>query len=201
MPRCSCGCGGVLTQQTIRKHLSGKSVPRAVQAAVKAFRTHGREFRPPQLKPAKKTRSSRRFFPSSPRQSNSEDLDPNEPSIPDFDPAMEEMDYINENEDEDNTEIQMERVFHATRDVWSGHRSNEEDDRSEGSEEAGGEDNDMNEFIDHSQDDDNYSSEDSGSESKSGHGMTMVDELGEEFEREVVANGELHILICLFNTN
>lgn len=190
MPKCSCGCGGTLTQQTIRKHLSGKSVPRAIQAAIKAFRTRGRDIRPPQLKPDKKLRSSRRFFPSSPRQSNSEDIDFYEPSIPDHDHAM-DLDSINENEDD--VGLQMEHIIHTTRDVWSGYRSDDDDNGSQGSEERGRGYNDMDNNNDN--DDDGDDNEDMESESENGYGMAMVDELGEEFEREVVANGKLCIFI------
>src|SRR5258705_367471 len=67
MPTCTCGCNQDLGRRAIQKHLQKRSVPRLVAAAAQAFRALGPAgVSPPRLNPAKKLRSSRRYFPSSP---------------------------------------------------------------------------------------------------------------------------------------
>jgi hypothetical protein len=119
MPICTCGCNQELSRQSIKKHQRGQAVPCLVSAAISAFHAHGLTVSPPWLNPAKKLRTSHRYFPSL--------LDPSVgPSAGDNCAPMDSIEGEHESmgvstsvdpEDDSCTEEVMDHMQHG---VWSG---------------------------------------------------------------------------------
>lgn len=186
MPLCTCGCNQELTRRAIKNHLHGRAVPHLVTAAVKASHAFDPTVSPPRLNPSKKLRSSRRYFPSSPTSGAAYDgsnvnfpMSESDGAAGDGDVGMrcEERLFV------DDAGIQC-AIDIALEDVWSGlhhddDSTEEEDDDDEGNDEEGedtegGDGGDGWELYDECE-----------------SGLSGLHMLGEDFERNVAANGEL----------
>jgi len=196
MPPCTCGCNQNITRRAIQNHLRGRTVPHLVTALVKSCQTFGPTISPPRLNPSKKFRSSRRYFPLSPTLASSKDDEP--------DVAMSEVDITERggaiharNEAAivlDNAGA--ERAINAAReDVWSGLHHDDGDADSEHDGDEDGEGRCMGVGAEEGEVDDGYSSSDDGGSgdydnSKDDYnGLSALDMMGEEFERNSVTKG------------
>jgi hypothetical protein len=182
MPICKCGCNQDITRRAIKNHLRGHTVPRLVTAAVKACRTLRSTVSPCRLDPSKKLRSSRRYFPSSPISVVNE-----EPDFPMSDGIGEAEDGSVSEGVEENIieEADVSRATNAALEgVWSGlhHDADEEYDEDE---------NDSGEGEEENVTEDEVAEDDYGHCDDEEHTLSALDMLGEDFERESVANGEL----------
>jgi hypothetical protein len=174
MPLCTCGCNQNLSRRAVNNHVKGRAAPRLITLVVKAHRAHGRAVSPPRLNPPKKLRSSRRYFPSSPASATAHD----EPDFPmsnaagDGDASDEEESFLDE--------AGAQRAINAAlEDIWSGwHHYN--DDTGAESDDDGGEGGE-GEDAEAGWDDDEYENENE---------LSALDILGEDFERNSVANGK-----------
>jgi len=207
MPLCTCGCHQQLSRRSIKNHVLGLSAPRLVTAVVKAYQALGRSVSPPRLNPPKKLRSSRRYFPSVP---TSENTDWEADFVMSGDEATRD-EGMSSKEDIVDGEMGAERAIKAAlEDVWSGllHDSD--------SEEGYGDSHDSEEGYDDSRDGGGYAGnrdeeEYGGDEDNEGDGvegedaklwnmggpwndhekgLSTLDMLGEEFERNAAAHGE-----------
>lgn len=182
---CTCGCGQNLTIQTIRKHQKNQTIPRLVTAAVQVFHTHGSTVSPP--RPAKKPRTSRDYFPSSPSQSAGLNT-----RIP-----MDGVEYVDVDAETGDDSDNIDNMIHRVQvDIWPSQfdlfrdQSDSEDDQEASNEseddEAGDDDGDSDSAWEAWQDGTGNSYE-----------LSAVDLLGEEFERNAVANGEFLTILDL----
>jgi hypothetical protein len=197
MPLCTCGCNQELTRRAIKNHLQGRAIPHLVTAAVKTRHALSSTVSPPRLNPRKKLRSSRRYFPSSPTSVVSIDE-------PDFhtsegDDAVRDGESCMEYEErfsDGDAAIQC-AINAALKDVWSGlHHSDgdtvEEDDDDaveegdDGGAKGGGDKEDNCA-------DDSWKLYDDLSVGE--NGLSALDMIGEDFERNVTANGELSMAV------
>lgn len=185
MPICTCGCGQNITLQAIRKHQKGQTIPRLITAAVTAFHGHGRAVSPP--RPAKRPRIEHDYFLSSPSQSAGLSSEAHVHPIDDIE--QEDMNAnIRDNSDSNKNIDDM--ICRMQAGIWP-HPSDPSFDRSDSESENDQEDSGDSE--DEAGDDDNHSDgtwEDWQDGTGSSYGLTAVDLLGEEFERNAVANGE-----------
>ena len=191
MLQCRCGCNQNLTRKGIKKHLQGRSVPCLVTAVVRACRR--RDISPPRLQPSRKFRSSRRYFPSSPASVTVDEE-------PDF--VMLEGDRnvasnivvdeanakraINAASDIVVDEANVERAINAAQeDIWSGLHHDDNDAEEEDDDYAGDEGSEDGEEAAGNVEGD-YDEWD-GDET----GLSPLELLGEDFERNSITNGEL----------
>lgn len=180
MPTCTCGCNQELTRRAIKKHLQGQTAPRLVSAVVRACQTIGSAVSPPRLNLSKKLRSSRRYFPSSPVPAAANE----EPDavVSEGGDAARGI-GMSEEYDEDFVDGAQHAINAALEDVWSGlhhHDDNTEEEHNE---------NDEDEGEDVEEDPDGWKLYDSWDHSHEGD-LSALDTLGEDFERDAVANGE-----------
>lgn len=183
MPICTCGCNQDITCRTIKNHLRGHTVPRLVTAAAKACRTLKSTVSPCRLNLSKKLRSSRRYFPSSPTSAVNEELD-----VLMSNGIGAEDGNVSEGGEEDIVveEADVSRAINAALEgIWSGlHHvgddTDEEYDDNENNSGEGEENATGDEVAEGAYDD-----WDDGELT-----LSALDMLGEDFERESVANGE-----------
>jgi hypothetical protein len=208
---CTCGCNQQLSRRAIKNHLLGLSTPRLVTAAVKARQVLGRTISPPRLNPPKKLRSSRRYFPS---LSASANVDGEADFVMSGDEATSNGGMsLGEGgivDDEEGTELAIKA---ALDDVWSGpchdgSNSEEEYDDDHDVEEGYGDDGAQEGFDDDrnleegsNEDEDNEVDGVEGEDAEfwnmygrwNNHhenGLSALDMLEEDFERNAVARGE-----------
>jgi hypothetical protein len=190
MPKYKCGCGQNFTRRAMQYHLRGRTTPRLVTAIVKSYQTFGPTTSPPRLNPAKKLRSSRRYLPSSPTLASDDG----------HDVAMSEGGIIEGNGATGSgalhetsvviDEAGTEHAINAARaEIWSGFHHDDEDA-----------DDDMEEYGEHGDEGMDAVDEDvqDGYEDNvwDDHeiGLSALDSLGEDFERDSVANGEFYVI-------
>jgi hypothetical protein len=208
---CTCGCNQQLSRRAIKNHLLGLSTPRLVTAAVKARQVLGRTVSPPRLNPPKKLSSSRRYFPS---LSASANVDGEADFVMSGDEATSNGGMsLGEGgivDDEEGTELAIKA---ALDDVWSGpchdgSNSEEEYDDDHDVEEGYGDDGAQEGFDDDrnleegsNEDEDNEVDGVEGEDAEfwnmygrwNNHhenGLSALDMLEEDFERNAVARGE-----------
>jgi hypothetical protein len=186
MPVCKCGCNQDLSRRATKKHLQGRTVPRLVTAAVKACQALGRTVSPPRLNPPKKLRSSRRYLPSSPTSvtTNGEaDFIISEGA---GDGPVRDAGIISSDKD---AEAGAQRALSAALEgVLSGlhHDADAEEEYDENGDTEGEGDN--TDDVD-GEDPDGWKLYDTWNEY--GDGLSALDTIGEDFERNVIANGKL----------
>ena len=170
---CTCGCNQELKSRAIKNHLRGRSVPQLITAAIRTRKTLGPTASPPRLKPSKKLRSSRPYFPSLPAPTAVN----GEPGsiISEGDGVAEDVDMEVENDDDFVDEVDTRHAIEAAlNDVWSGlHHDDDDVEEESGDEEEDIEEDPEGWML--------YDLED---------GLSALDQLGEDFEREAIANGE-----------
>jgi hypothetical protein len=169
-------------------HLGGRTIPRLVTAIVKSRQTLGPTTSPPRLNPAKKLRSSRRYFPSSPTLPSDDELD-----VAMSDGGITEGNGATGSGVLHETAVvvdgaSVEHAISAARaEIWSGfhHDGDDADDDMEDYDEY-----DDGEAMDAVGEDVQDGYEDGGWDDHE-IGLSALDSLGEDFERGSVANGEL----------
>src|ERR1700689_3647950 len=196
MPKCSCGCGHTLCRRQIQRHLQKQVVPRLVTAAVAQFQTMGTTVSAPRLNPSKKRRTSRRCLPSS-LEPSAEDEEILSDQLPadelegDMDIDWEETQDVNQNE-----RMVLCAIGHSQQGIWSGRHhgvagfedSDSEEEDGYGDEAQGSSDDDG----------DDYDHWDINEDLEDHSGLSALDRLGEDFERNAAANGEsLSPLSCM----
>ena len=188
MPKCSCGCGQTLCRRQIQRHLQKQVVPRLVTAAVAQFQTMGTIISAPRLNPSKKRRTSRRYVPSSlePPSEDEEILSDRPPADElegDIDIDWEETQDVNQNE-----LTVLRAIGHSQQGIWSGRHhgvAGLEDSDNEEQDSYG------DEAQESSDDDgDGYDDWDVNEDLEDPSGLSALDRLGGDFERNAVANGE-----------
>jgi hypothetical protein len=196
MPKCSCGCGQTLSRRQIQRHLQKQVVPRLVTAAVAQFQTMGTTVSAPRLNPSKKRRTSRRCLPSSLEPSSEDeeilsDQPPADELEGDMDIDWEETQDVNQNE-----RMVLRAIGHSQQGIWSGRHhgvagfedSDSEEEDGYGDEAQGSSDDDG----------DDYDHWDINEDLEDHSGLSALDRLGEDFERNAAANGEsLSPLSCM----
>jgi hypothetical protein len=197
MPLCPCGCNQDLKRRAIKRHLRGEAVPRLVTAVVKASQTVGHAVSPPRLNPSRKLRSSRRYFPSPPASVTFDEERDTLMSERDGAAGNRGMSVASEDVIVDDVDAQC-ALSAALKDVWSGvnHEDDAEDDDAEDddAEDDDAEDDDVEdddweeEYYNDEEADNEYDGRDSH-----GNGLTALERLGEDFERDLLANGEFHV--------
>ena len=186
MPVCSCGCNQNLSRRGIKYHLKRQAVPRLVTAVVHSSRNVG-QVSPPRLNPAKKLRSSRRFLPSSPEPPPSVNLDHpmSDVDIGDIGDNIIanicEGDEIEEIEFDIDEAAVQDTIHHTLDDVWTGkHHAVSDNKDFEDADEMDSEDEDEDVEEDEEIEDEEY-------------GLSAMDLLEEDFERDAVRNGKFTI--------
>ena len=186
MPVCKCGCNQSLSRRATKQHLQSHTVPRLVTAAVKAYQALGRTVSPLRLNPPKKLRSSRPYLPSPPASVTINGkvdfiLSEGEGEGPTRDAGI-----ILSNED---AEAGAQRAINSTlEDVGSGlHHDDSDAEEYNGSGDPEGEDDNADDVD--GEGPDGWELYDTWNEY--GNGLSALDMIGEDFERDAIANGKL----------
>ena len=183
MPVCSCGCNQNLSRRGIKYHLKRQAVPRLVTAVVHSSRNVG-QVSPPRLNPAKKLQSSHRFLPSSPEPLPSVNLDHPMSNVDignDIIANIREGGEIEEIEFDIDEAAMQDTIHHTLDDVWTGqHHAVSDNEDFEDADEMDLEDEDEDVEEDEEIKDEEY-------------GLSAMDLLGEDFERDAVGNGKFTI--------
>jgi hypothetical protein len=190
MPICGCGCEQTLGRRQVKRHMETKVTPRLVTAAVAQFRMLGTSVSAPRLEHSKKRRSSRRHLPPLPEPPSEADEAAGPPPADMSDDGMNIDQEENGDVNEDEQEVQR-IVGCSQQGIWSGrhHRDDDEEDdddesdkSGEGSEGDGYDDWEVEEGLENSS------------------GLSALDRIGEDFERNATVNGESSQLKWLHNT-
>lgn len=197
MPLCTCGCGQTLARRNIKKHRARKAAPQLVSSAVKAFLQHGATVSPPRLRRSKKLRSSRQYFPSAHSPSPTSDPPLAEPFNNDAEMNIMEDGYAESSETNPDDDNVVEAILrHTEHDVWDGRHYHEDAHEDEGAGEDS-RDNGLDDDYDGSASDDDengdgYHWEDQQRDPEPSRGLSALELLNEEFEREAIARGMLY---------
>ena len=188
MPICDCGCNKELNRRTIQNHRKGHAFHRLVTTTALALHALGPAVSPPRLKPSKKLRSSRRYFPPSPEpvpkpalaNDDMYHVTSDQGDAGDIDVGYEGVDELFIDE------VGAEHAIHqARKDVWS--TLHNDANSEESSDEGEGDDED----VEGEDADELYGDEDIDDQAYTSYGLSGADLLREDFERDAVANGAL----------
>jgi hypothetical protein len=182
MPICGCGCEQTLGRRQVKRHMETKVIPCLVTAAVAQFWTLGTSVSAPRLEHSKKRRSSRRYIPSSPEAP--EDDEPAGP--PPVDISDDGMNVDKEEKgDVDDDEQEVQRIIgRSQQGIWSGrHHMDDEEDESD--------DGDESDESGEGSEGDGYGDWEVEEGLENSSGLSALDRIGEDFERNATVNGEL----------
>ena len=190
MPICNCGCNKNISRRAIINHQRNHAIPRLVTAVVRASRAQGPVVSPPRLNPSKKLRSSRSYYPSSPEPALVNDNVDYAMSEADTGANLGDMNAVSGDELLVDDVATQRAINHTQADIWSGQHHSLSDNEED--EEADVEAEDSEDGPDAKDGwrlyDDPVDCE--GADHRSNfNGLSALDMLREEFERNAVANG------------